>query len=108
MSGSSLHDERIVTSEETSKEERERIVAEDHARLAEMSDDDIDFSDIPPTTPEQWARAIPNPFYRPPEGQVMLPLDRDVALWFRQTNENYLAAINAALREYMERNRKAS
>lgn len=71
-----------------------------------MSDDDIDFSDIPPTT--DWTGAVRGKFYRPPEGQVMLPIDRDVLAWFRATEENYQTAINAALRKHMEHHRRSS
>lgn len=84
-------------------EERARSVAESIARLAQMSDDDIDYPDITPTT--DWTGAVRGRFYRPPEGQVMLPIDRDALAWFRATDENYLTAINAALREHMERHR---
>ena len=35
------------------------------AALAEMSDEDIDYSDIPPTTHEDWANAVRGKFYRP-------------------------------------------
>lgn len=94
--------------ERRTSQEVERLIAEDNARLAKMTDDDIDYTDIPPTSPEQWAQATPNRFYRPPEHQAMLPIDRDVAFWFRETNGDYLAAINAVLREHMERNRRAS
>ncbi|CAA9561173.1 MAG: hypothetical protein AVDCRST_MAG87-1590, partial [uncultured Thermomicrobiales bacterium] len=30
-----------------------------------MTDDDVDFSDIPPITDEQWARSVRGRFYRP-------------------------------------------
>ncbi len=73
-----------------------------------MSDDDIDYSDIPQTTPEQWAQATPNRFYRPVKEQVTLQVDRDVLAWFRDTEETYQTAINAALRDHMERHRKSS
>lgn len=38
---------RIVRSEAIPDEERARCIAESEARLAEMSDEDIDLSDIP-------------------------------------------------------------
>ncbi len=107
LSGSSLHDERIVRSDEISKEERERRIAESIKRLDAMTDEDIDYSDIPQTTPEQWAQAIPNPFYRPVKDQVTLRLDRYVLEWFRQNHEKYQTAINAALIEHIRRERAA-
>jgi len=66
-----------------------------------MSDDDIDYSDIPAVRDfSGWKRGR---FYEPPDGQVMLPIDRELAIWFRETDDDYLAAINAVLREHMER-----
>jgi hypothetical protein len=35
------------------------------AALAEMSDEDIDFSDIPETKDEDWVGAVRGKFYRP-------------------------------------------
>ncbi len=73
-----------------------------------MSDEDIDLSDIPETTPEQWAQAERGKFYRPVKDQVTLRLDRDVLHWFKLSHEQYQTAINAALREHMERHRPGS
>ncbi len=107
MSESSLREGRLVRSDEISKEERERIIAEDLARLAEMSDEDIDFSDIPEMTAEDWARSVPNRFYRPVKDQVTLRLDRYVLEWFRENHEQYQPAINAALMDHIRRERAA-
>jgi uncharacterized protein (DUF4415 family) len=82
------------------------MIAEDNARLAEMTDEDIDYSDIPPTT--DWTGAVRGKYYRPVKDRVTLRIDRDVLAWFRSTEEKYQTAINAALREHMERHRKAS
>ncbi|MBA3276534.1 MAG: BrnA antitoxin family protein [Chloroflexia bacterium] len=87
-------------------QEIERLIAEDNSRLAQMSDEDIDYSDIPRTT--EWTGAVRGKLYQPPEGQVMLPIDHDVLAWFRATDADYLTAINTALREYMERHRGPS
>ncbi|MBA2467981.1 MAG: BrnA antitoxin family protein [Chloroflexia bacterium] len=92
--------------ERRTSQEVERLIAEDNARLAQMSDDDIDYSDISPTT--DWTGAVRGKFYLPIEGQVMLPIDHDVLAWFRTADENYLTAINAVLREHMERHRGPS
>ena len=40
-------------------------VREELAALAEMSDEDIDYSDIPPTTHKDWVGAVRGKFYRP-------------------------------------------
>lgn len=34
-------------------------------RLKNIRDEDIDYSDIPPTTPEDWKKAVCGKFYRP-------------------------------------------
>lgn len=92
--------------ERRTNQDIERLIAEDNARLAQMTEEDIDYSDIPPTT--DWTGAVRGKYYRPPEGQVMLPIDHGLMAWFRDTNKDYLTAINAALREHMERHRKTS
>ena len=40
-------------------------VREELAALARMSDEDINYSDIPPTKDEDWANAVRGEFYRP-------------------------------------------
>lgn len=94
-----------MSSERTPKE-IDRLVAEDMARLAKMSDEDIDYSDIPAI--RDFSGAVRGKFYRPVKDQVTLRIDRDVLAWFRHTEEKYQTAINAALREHVERHRKAS
>ena len=92
-------------SEELTKREIERRVAEDEARLAVMKDEDIDYSDIPPI--RDWSGAVSGKFYRPVKEQVTLRIDADVIAWFRQNEDKYQTAINAALREHVERQRQA-
>lgn len=91
-----------------SRVQTKRSLAEAEAAIATIRDDDIDLSDIPEISDEQWARAVPNPFYRPVKDQVTLRIDRDVLHWFKLSNDKYQTAINAALREHMERHRRAS
>ncbi len=105
LSESSLREGRLVRSDEITNEERDRIIAEDLARLAEMSDEDIDFSDIPEVRDfSGWERGK---FYRPVKDQVTLRLDRYVLEWFRGNHEKYQTAINAALIEHIRRERAA-
>lgn len=93
--------------ESITNEERDRIIAEDLARLGAMTDEDIDFSDIPEMTDEQWSRSVRGKFYRPVKEQVTLRIDADVIAWFKQNEDKYQTAINAALREHVERQRQA-
>lgn len=71
-----------------------------------MSEEDIDLSDMPEIT--DFSGFVPNPFYRPVKDQVTLRIDRDVLAWFKASNEKYQTAINAALREHMERETNSS
>jgi hypothetical protein len=38
--------------------------AEELQRIKNIRDEDIDYSDIPPTTPEDWKKAVRGKFYR--------------------------------------------
>ncbi len=76
-------------------------------RLATMSDDDIDFSDIPEKL--DWSNAVRGKFYRPVKQQVTLRLDADVLHWFKTHAEGergYQTKINAALRRFVEEEAK--
>lgn len=87
-----------------SDDEAKRL-REELRQLEAMSDEDIDFMDMPEVTDfAGWERGK---FYRPVKDQVTLRIDRDVLHWFKLSQERYQTAINAALREHMERHRKA-
>ena len=75
--------------------------------VAAIRDDEIDLSDIPETTPEQWARAVRGKFYRPIKDQVTLRIDRPVLEWFRANHEHYQTAINQVLLDHMKTERLA-
>lgn len=81
--------------------------AEERARLEElaaMPDDDIDLSDIPEITDEQWARRQPG-HYRPIKQPVTIRLDADVLGWFKEKagDAPYQTEINRVLRQHMAR-----
>jgi uncharacterized protein (DUF4415 family) len=75
----------------------------DWARLKTMQDKDIDLSDSPELTPEQFARAIVRRGLQPVprKAQLTLRLDHDVLEWFRKQGQGYQTQINALLRAYM-------
>lgn len=75
------------------------------AALDALKDEDIDYSDIPPV--RDWTGAVRGRLFRPVKEQVTLRIDADVIAWFRQNEERYQTAINAALREHVERQRQA-
>ena len=66
----------------------------DWDRLAKMTDEEIDYSDIPPLTDAFFARAklvLPN----------AVELDPDILAWFKQQGRDYPVRINQVLREYI-------
>ncbi len=71
------------------------------AALEVMSDDDIDYSDIPPLTDEFFERAT----LRIPvdQAQNLVQLDPDVKQWFQNQGEQYKTLINSVLRQYIEK-----
>lgn len=71
--------------------------------LRNLRDEDIDVSDIPEISPEDFARSVVRKGLKPVEHkkQVTLRLDADVLEWFRAHGKGYQTRINALLREYM-------
>jgi len=75
--------------------------------LQEMGDEGIDYSDIPLQTGGGWRRVSE---LVPAENkqQITLRLDADVIAFFRSTGRRYQSRINAALREYVNSQKKAA
>ena len=69
-----------------------------------MGNEDVDLSDIPEITPEQFARSVVRRELKPVpnKAQVTLRIDQDVLEWFREQGHGYQTRINALLRAYME------
>jgi uncharacterized protein (DUF4415 family) len=83
-----------------------RISETDWDRVSAMSDDEIDFSDIPETTPEQRARATFRIGRKPVERKqesVQLMIDQFVLDYFKAeaADRDYRSLVNAALIEYV-------
>jgi len=78
------------------KEGRERL-----KRLAEMPDSEIDLSDAPELTDEQWKNAERGRFYRPVKKQITARVDADVLAWLKAQGKGYQSRINAILRREM-------
>jgi len=72
--------------------------------LQEMTDEDIDYSDIPPVT--DWSKAVVGRFYRPVKETVTIRLDADVLDWLKQGGKGYQTRVNTILRAVMEQKRK--
>ena len=65
-----------------------------------MTEDDIDYSDIPPLKDEFFAQAR---VYVPPAKRAnYVELDKDVLTWFQQRDKQYPHLINIVLRKYIE------
>ena len=79
----------------------------DIERLRNMTDDDIDFSDIPPMTEEMWKNGVVRRGSQiiPRKDQDNVPIDKDIIEFFKHESPIYPAAINRLLREYMEARR---
>lgn len=71
--------------------------------LAQKADDEIDYSDIPETTDEQWSDAVRGKFYRPLKTQASVRIDADVMEWLKRPGKGYQTRLNAILREAMLR-----
>jgi uncharacterized protein (DUF4415 family) len=70
--------------------------------LESRSEDNIDYSDIPPLTDEFFERAT----LRIPVDQAhnLIQLDPDIKQWFEAQGEQYKTLINSVLRQYIENN----
>ena len=70
-----------------------------------MTDDEIDYSDIPPLDDEFFANAE---VWTPPgvDSITLVSVDRDVLEYFNGQGRSYETAINAVLRRYVEAQRK--
>ena len=75
--------------------------------LAEMSEEEIDFSDIP-NRPVDWSTAQRGTMYQPIKQRTNLTLDEYVIDWFEENEPDETArheAINQILLEYIMRKR---
>lgn len=81
-----------------------KVYGTDIDRLRNMTDDEIDFSDIPRTTPEFWANGIVRKGLKPVlrKNQLTLRIDQDVIEFFKGEGRGYQTRINQLLRSYME------
>jgi uncharacterized protein (DUF4415 family) len=70
------------------------------AALESRSEENIDYSDIPPLTDDFFERAtlcIPTE-----QAHDLVQLDPDVKQWFQAQGEQYKTLINSVLRQYIE------
>jgi uncharacterized protein (DUF4415 family) len=75
----------------------------DLRRLAARPDSEIDLSDIPEWTAEDFKNAVRGKFYRPTKGQITAKIDNDVLAWLKADGPGYQSRMNAILRREMLR-----
>ena len=76
------------------------LLETDWERLDRMTDDDIDYSDIPPLGDTFFTQAR---VYIPPIQRAnSVELDDDIMAWFRQRDKQYPSLINIILRKFIE------
>lgn len=80
----------------------------DFKPLDAMCDPDIDVSDIPPITPEQFAKAVVRKgIPDKSKQQLTMRLDADVIAWFKNQGSGYQTRMNELLRAYMPGHQKS-
>lgn len=76
-------------------------VRKELAALATKPESDIDFSDLPPLQPNEWAGAERGKFYRPLKQQLTVRIDADVVEWLKGQGKGYQSRLNKILRAAM-------
>lgn len=86
----------LDTLPELSEERRKEL-----AKLDALPTDQIDTSDIPELSDEQWDDAVRGRFYRPIKQQITARVDADVLAWLKAGGQGYQTRMNAILRRAM-------
>ena len=76
-------------------------VRKELAALAAMPESEIDFSDLPATTAQDWQGAVRGKFYRPVKQQLTVRIDADVVEWLKGQGKGYQSRLNEILRAAM-------
>jgi len=84
-----------------------QMTSEQKQALRDLRDEDIDLSDIPEATGGGWRR-VSDLVPAENKQQITLRLDADVIRFFRSTGRRYQSRINAALREYIDAQKKSA
>jgi uncharacterized protein (DUF4415 family) len=75
--------------------------AKELAALAAKPESEIDFSDLPATTGNDWHGAVRGKFYRPIKQQLTVRIDADVIEWLKSQGRGYQSRLNDILRTAM-------
>ncbi len=71
------------------------------AALAVKPENEIDFSNLPATTEQDWQGARRGQFYRPVKKQLTVRIDADVLEWLKSQGKGYQSRLNDILRSAM-------
>ena len=77
-----------------------KSIKSDLARVDAMSDEDVDYSDVPATDVDFWQAAEVN--FPSVKQQVTLRIDPDIIEFFKADGQGYQTRINAVLRSYVK------
>ena len=70
--------------------------------LAEMPDEEIDFSDIPELPEGYWKGAkLFSEVFKPRKQLVSMRIDADLLAWLKKTGPGYQSRVNEVLRRHM-------
>ena len=78
-------------------------ISKELAALAAMAESDVDYSDIPATTAQDWKSAVRGKSYRPVKQQLTVRIDADVVAWVKGQGKGYQSRLNTILRSAMLR-----
>ncbi len=82
-----------MSAQDTNKKSRT-----DWKKLEKMTDDEIDYSDIPPLSDDFFRRAR---LYLP-QSQDLVQIEPDILAWFKAHSPDYQAQINLILRQHIK------
>ena len=71
------------------------------AALTAKPESEIDYSDLPPTSEQDWQGAVRGKFYRPLKQQLTVRIDADVLIWLKSQGKGYQSRLNNILRAAM-------
>jgi uncharacterized protein (DUF4415 family) len=71
--------------------------------LSALSDNQINTSDIPEMTDEEFRAAVKSRFHKPRKQQITAMVDADVLEWLKSKGRGYQSRLNTILRDAMLR-----
>ncbi len=78
-----------------------KSIKSDLKRIDAMTDENIDYSDIPPLGDEFFTQKTVS--FSPSKQQLTIQIDQDILEWLKAEGKGYETRINHILREVMER-----